>query len=154
MPQTPLKRGDRGGGVRQEAAQGIPAGGGDSGTPGPGVTEGGGSVPSRKSRKLEPASVRAPRAWHQLPGRTESSPNSPGGGETTGPQQPWGGRDHRTRPRSTPGAPWVASQPCREEGGFNTALKRNYWPLKTHRGSSQGIKQEKKTGKRDEKEFR
>ena len=84
MPQTPLKRGDRGGGVLQEAAQGIPAGGGDSGTPGLGVTEGGGSVPSRKSRKLEPASVRALRAWHQLPGRTESSPNSPGGGETIG----------------------------------------------------------------------
>lgn len=29
-------------------------------------------------QETEPASVAAPRAWQQLPGRAESSPNSPG----------------------------------------------------------------------------
>lgn len=78
VPQTPLKQVNRGGGVRQEAAQGIPAGGRNSRMTGLGVTEGGAVCSLKEIQETEPASVRAPRAWHQLPGRTESSPDSPG----------------------------------------------------------------------------
>lgn len=63
--------------MRQEAAQGIPAGGGDSGRLGLGVTEGGAVCSLKEIQETEPASVRAPQAWHQLPGRTESSLDSP-----------------------------------------------------------------------------
>lgn len=66
------------GGGAAGGCSGDPRGGRGSGTPGLRVTAGGAVCAPKEMQETEPASVAAPRAWQQLPGRAESSPNSPG----------------------------------------------------------------------------
>lgn len=76
MPETPLKRVEGWVGGAAGGCPGNPRRG--SRTPGLRVTAGGVVCAPKEIQETKPASVAAPRAWHHLPGRAESSPNSPG----------------------------------------------------------------------------